>query len=797
MQKYFTFIILLFCVSTSQAQTNYCQQAKKNTADLSLQKSAAGDTVHISHYKIYVDTLNYSAQTIKARCEVMAVSKVNNVNEISLSLLQLNIDSVFYSSGNLTYNYNDTTLRITLPLTLNTNDSINISVYYHGQPKKDATGWGGFYMGSNYAFNLGVGFAALPHNFGRAWYPCIDEFTDKSTYEFFITTSPTLKAYCNGYLNSSTTNPNGTKTWHWKIDNAIPSYLACMAVADYTSWNRNYSGIPVEIAAKPADTAAVSTAFANLPLAINLFVNAYGAYPWNKIGYSLVNFGSGAMEHASNISIGRTFAISTVYETLWAHELSHMWWGDKVTCKTAADMWLNEGWATFNEAYFTEAKSGITAYKNWIRTNHRKVLQLAHVQDGNYFALNAVPDAYTYGTTVYNKGGDIVHTLRNFLGDSLFEVGCQGYQNTYAYGNANSADMRDAFTTSTGINTTNFFDDWIFTPGFPHFSIDSVVYFPGGLDHYFVYTRQRAKGNTGHIYTMPVEITISDGVQDTTVQVVIDSATNVFHIPTIIGNAQWIAIDRNEKVSDAISDFEKAITTTGNVVMTETNSTLNVQTIGNPGTIVRMEHNWVAPDGFKQSNPGIRLSDYHYWKVDGIFMTGFYSKANFFYDGSTSTTTAGWIDNTLITGTEDSLVLLYRTGTSDDWHIVTASTHNMGFATDKIGSFTIDTLIKGEYTLGYYDYTVAINSPITKATYALSVSPNPAKDICRINFSLVNKPYAIISVCDVAGKSVYTCNVFSHQQFIDWDCSKMAKGAYLINLIADGNILESTKVVIK
>lgn len=195
-----------------------------------------------------------------------------------------------------------------------------------------------------------------------------------------------------------------------------------------------------------------------------------------------MNFTAGAMEHATNISIGRAFINGTLgYETLWAHELSHMWWGDKVTCKTDADMWLNEGWASFNEALFTQALYGNTAYKNWIRTNHRKVLQFAHISDGSYLALNAIPSDYTYGATAYQKGADIVHTLRNYLGDSLFKVGTQHYLDSFAYGNASSANLRDALTSATGINMNRFFDDWIFTPGFPHFSIDSVVYFPGGL----------------------------------------------------------------------------------------------------------------------------------------------------------------------------------------------------------------------------------------------------------------------------------------------------------------------------
>src|SRR5262249_38795077 len=156
----------------------------------------------------------------------------------------------------------------------------------------------------------------------------------------------------------------------------------------------------------------------------------------------------------------------------------------------------------------------------------------------------------------------------------LFFVGCHGYMSNRAYGNATSAQFRDELTLASGMNMTRFFDDWVFTQGFPHFSIDSVVYSPGGLDHYTVYTRQRTKGNASHIYSMPVDITFSNGLQnDTTVTIVIDSATNVFHID-LIGMFDFIALDRGEKISDAISDYERPVTAAGTIAFPETNVTL-------------------------------------------------------------------------------------------------------------------------------------------------------------------------------------------------------------------------------
>ena len=472
-----------------------------------------------------------------------------------------------------------------------------------------------------------------------------------------------------------------------------------------------------------------------------------------------------------------------------------MWWGDKVTCKTAEDMWLNEGWASFNEALFTEAIYGPTAYKDWIRTNHRKVLQLAHITDGGYLALNNVPTSVTYGNTAYQKGADIVHTLRNYAGDSLFKVGAQHYLDTFAYSNASSIDMEHAFTSSTGTDYSRFFTDWVYTPGFPHFSIDSAIYVPGGLDHYFVYTRQRNKGSNGHIYSMPVDITFSDGITDTTVSIQIDSATQMFHIPLLMANATWIALDRGEKISDAISDYEKIITTTGLQIMKETNTTLNVQSVGASPSTVRIEHHWVQPDGFKGSNPGIRLSDYHYWQAEGIFNPGFVSKISFQYDGSTNGLT-GYIDNTLITGREDSLVLLYRENTAGDWQIISAS-QSMGSPLDKRGSFSVDTLKKGEYVLGYRDFTVNNEQLNNMQNFNLNIVPNPAKNHITLTLNLEPGDSGIAQIIDIKGREVDRIKVQSGQSEYVIQTSKWKNGEYFIHLKTDKSLIANGRFIIQ
>ncbi len=791
-------LILIFpFMGLSQQGFEICRD-KKHQHHRGIEKTALATDYRVSHINLHIDSILFGSQQLFGRAGVTMVGDPASFTSASLDLLGFTIDSVFAAGYSVVHSYNDTVLTMQFSPAVPQGDSLEVWVHYHGTPAQDASGWGGFYFSGTYAFNLGVGFAADPHNYGRAWFPCVDNFTSRNTYDFHITTAGTSKAFCNGILQSSVTNPDGTITWHWKQNQTIPSYLASMAVAPYYTLDRTSNGIPVQWAAMPIDTNAVLLTFSNLDTTVAAFIDTYGPYPFDKIGYCLVPFNSGAMEHAASIHIGRAFVNgSQTYATLWAHELSHMWWGDKVTCETAEDMWLNEGFASYNEAFYTKIVSGENAYRDWIRTNHRKVLQFAHTpaQDGSYLTLNSIPHAYTYGYHVYQKGANIVHTLRNYMGDQSFKSGCQAYMANRAYNHASSADLRDELTAGSGIDMTRFFDDWVFTPGFPHFSIDSVVYVPGGLDHYFIYTRQRSKGNGNHLYEMPVEINFTDGITDTTVRVVIDSVTNMFHIPLYYAPT-WVVLDRFGKVSDARVANEKTILTTGNHLIAETGVTLNVTTVSTPPSLVRVEHHFVAPDPFQSSNPGIRLSDYRYWKIDGMTEPGFLTKGTFVYDGSVSVTT-GYLDNTFITGTEDSLILLFRTGPGSDWNMVTSFTRNTGPSlTDKKGSITVDTLLLGEYTLGYYDYTVGINNMEPVNTGLISVSPNPSRDTFLFSFSKPLSHESELKIIDMGGRLVYESTINRGEISATWNCLHIPSGVYYALLQEKGKRKASVKILV-
>ena len=157
----------------------------------------------------------------------------------------------------------------------------------------------------------------------------------------------------------------------------------------------------------------------------------------------------------------------------------------------------------------------------------------------------------------------------------------------------------------------------------------------------------------------------------------------------------------------------------------------------------------------------------------------------------------GHLDNTLGIIIEDSLVLVYRNGSGDDWKIIPQTTNFNGSHVDRFGTITIDSLMRGEYALGYYDFTVGVPSISQAAkTYTLTVSPNPTNKICNIAFTLNNLKQATIAITNMLGAVVKVYTVYAHQEQVSWDAADMPAGTYNICLTSGDKILNSEKLIL-
>lgn len=805
----FFFIASLFLANLLSAQN--CQQNKNHTDKLNKSQhkhsralNSRSDTVDILHYTINLNITDFTTNTIKGNTLVKFTPKVNNVGQLSLDLLQLTVDSVEINNANLSYSYNDTLLLVSLPASYNINDTVLLTVYYQGPPQGDPAEWGGFYFTSGYAYNLGVGFGANPHTYGRVWFPCFDNFVERSTFEFNITSNNGKTSYCNGYLAHDTTDGNGNRTRKWILDETIPSYLASVAVAPYTQVNKIYNGIngpvPIILAAVPADTNNVKNSFINLNTALSTYENHFGPYMWNRVGYCMVPFDAGAMEHATNIAYPKATADgSTSYQSLYAHELSHHWFGDLATCRTQEDMWLNEGWARYCEFLFTETLSGYDSYLAEVRTNHEDNLHFNTPKEGA-LTLSNIPFDYTYGDHVYNKGGDIAHTLRGYMGDSLFFYSVKTYLSQNHYKDVSSADFRDALTAASGMDMSYFFTDWVFNPGWPHFSIDSFAVTPsGGNYNVTVYIKQKLTDAPAYYTNVPLEITFkaADWTEQTE-SFIMSGQTASFNF-TLPFNPVFAAVNMGEKISHAVAPEYKKLKSVANATFPNAKMNLTIQSITD-SAFVRIEHNYTAPDGFKNCCPPYRLSPNRYWKVDGILPSVFKAKATIAYDGRTTSFSGNlWLDHNLINAPEDSLVLMYRRNAAEDWQVYPYYTKVMGSTSDKRGTINIDTLKLGEYVLAMHDLTMGVQEKKTPEVSDIRLFPNPAKDLLTIDLQgsdLKIQNAAILRITDASGKTVHEEKLNAQQNTVNIKTAGYSNGIYFVSIVTNKTVLAKSKFIV-
>ena len=614
-----------------------------------------GDSIHASKYVISIEEVDMIAQTIRANTRITLVPLVNDLDIFQLQLMQLSVDSVFVGFDKIDNFYHENSiLNIPLLSPVSIGDTTDVTVYYQGQPFHES--WGGFHYSGSYAFNLGVGISWIPHNLGKTWFPCIDDFTDRASYEVKATVDEEMMAIGGGQLMEVTNNGNGTHTFRWLLNNPIPTYLVSVAIGDYRLVQDTYSGIerdiPITYYVRPTDTLKVPGTFSRMHSILNVYENKFGAYGWHRIGY--VGTAIGAMEHATNIAYPH-FAINgnSSYEDLYAHELSHMWFGDKVTCDKAEEMWINEGWATFCANYYREVLDGTATYRTLMHAMHADVLYSCHTEEGGYHPLNNIPQDYTYGTSAYDRGASVVQAMRAYLGDDLFFDACKDYLEDFAFSSVSSYDMEASFSQNTGVDMEGFFNNWIYHGGVPHYSIDSFSVTPQmGTSEVSVYVKQKRKGPAFIGDNNVIEINIlSDEWERFSDTIHFSGKTG--HTTIIVPfNVAEVFLDMDEKYMDATVDQVRVINEIGETVFTDTQFTLDVTEITD-SALIQVTHNYAPADTLANPLPDFRLSDYRYWTIKGILPEPFNATGRFFYSKS-------GLDNTLITSTEDSLVIMYR-----------------------------------------------------------------------------------------------------------------------------------------
>lgn len=638
------------------------------------------DTFDVVHYTISLTVPDIKDEQVYGIVDLQIHPLINDIDTITLDLFGFSVDSIWIENETIHgFSYDGRLIRVPVRDEIQSKSSVVLSVFYHGTPSRDPA-WGGFYFKDNVAYNMGVGMRSYPHGVGRYWYPCVDNFVDRATYDYFIRVPENYTAVCPGVLQKTYKHQDSTVTWHWYLEDNIPTYLSSVAISEYEIIRDTLQGIereiPLSVYIRPDLKMKADSSFSEIGKYLAVLENYFGAYRWQRVGYVGVPFSGGAMEHATNIAISESTITGNLrFETLYLHELAHSWFGNMVTCRTSGDMWLNEGWASYCEALFIKEKYGKGKFIDYVRDNHYKVLMYTHIRDNGMHAVYGIPKELTYGSTVYDKGSDVVHTLRNYLGDDQFFPAVKKYLNEYAFNDASTEDLKNILGDQTKTNLDDFFKSWIYSPGFTHFSIDTFMVSRNENSYDVdVVIEQKLRGADELYNSNRLEITFMDENWNRKTLFFRFSGRkgeNHFELPF---KPTIVLLDVEEKVSDAITGYTRVITNPGNYDFDLSFFRQSVNQVKD-SALIRVEYHWVTPDTIKSKDFNGKFLKNGYWSVNGIFPEG-YDATGYFKYFSKQSRQPVYVDSTLLVDDPERLVILFREQPGQAWRQIPSEKSN-------------------------------------------------------------------------------------------------------------------------
>ena len=316
--------------------------------------------------------------------------------------------------------------------------------------------------------------------FNRYWFPSYDSPNDFRTTDMKATVARPFSVVGNGKLVETKENSDGTRTFHWKMEQPYTNYLTSIVVSETTPVVQDFDGIPVYNYGYTNETNEVAATVKNLPATMRFFSEITGVkYPYAKYSQAFVEDFGGGMENISattqieEMIHDERELLETDSEGLQSHELAHQWFGDYVTCRDWGQIWLNESFATYMQAMWTEKLKGHDEFLytdvrgnqdatigTWNQGNRRPIVT-------KYFAdKDGMFDTYAYP-----GGGSVLHMLRKHLGDKAFFASLKHYLTQNAHQPVSTEDLRIAIEETTGQSMDWFFDQWLYRMGHPIFEV--------------------------------------------------------------------------------------------------------------------------------------------------------------------------------------------------------------------------------------------------------------------------------------------------------------------------------------
>lgn len=427
------------------------------------------------YYDLTLDIRDFNGRIIYGSALIRVRSLADDLDELVLDLCTtLAVDSVI-GNGALSYVQANNLLTVSLDRVYPNGEQVEVTVYYHGQPCQTNLFTTFTYLNRQSGARRYPTIFTLSEPYGaRDWWPSKNVPNDKAdSVRVAIIVADTLTATSNGLLESVTPVPPSSRKFTWIERYPIATYLVSIAAtnyAHYTEWYIALNGdsVPLEHYPYPEKLNSARTSWNALPAMLAFNAQLYGEYPFvnEKYGHTMMSYSSAAMEHQCNTSYDRLLTDGYhTYDFIVQHEAAHQWWGDDVSPESWAEIWLNEGFASYSEALWVEHLNGFTGLRNYMFNSGG-----LRVTDPSGPVYN--PTVMFDGNTVYNKGGWILHMLRGAIrNDSLFFAGLREYRARNSYGSATTEELFEAVADVVGYDVLPFVWTYLYRTNRPVYNV--------------------------------------------------------------------------------------------------------------------------------------------------------------------------------------------------------------------------------------------------------------------------------------------------------------------------------------
>jgi aminopeptidase N len=488
------------------------------------QKRTVDENIDLVYAKLELEP-NMNTGAIVSASVGFTFRALNSINALSFDLRkELSVDSVVYHGSKIGFLHGvNHIINISLPNALPQNALDSIRIHYHGTPNMGTRA----YSRSVNASGVNISTLSQPYG-GPYWWPCRDNLKDKiDSLDVQLTVDTPYTAVSNGVLQN-VVNKGSKRTFSFKHRYPIANYLVAVSFSKYNTYTQK-----AFLSSTQKDLDIVNYVFPHNKLnevkvqtletvrMIQLFDSLFGQYPFHKEQYGHAQFSwGGGMEHQT-----MSFMVNFNYDLI-AHELAHQWFGDKITCGTWKDIWLNEGFATYSNLLCYDF---LGTEKQWLNVLKKTQEEVMSVPYGSVYAKDTadVNKLFDYRTT-YQKGAMVLHQLRWLIGDSAFFQAIRLYlmDQNLAYNFAKQKSLQTYFETTSKQNLNDYFKDWIFGEGYPNYQI---VWQQKG-NQFEMDIKQTSSFSSKDTFNVPLPILLRGSSRDTFLRIDIKSLNQMHKI---------------------------------------------------------------------------------------------------------------------------------------------------------------------------------------------------------------------------------------------------------------------------